>query len=115
MAQIRARKGLKPGQDISDWMDGLELSANHFRAALARHLMDTRGVEDVPGANTTHHQAGASIREFLLAQGVRPETLPKPAKSYQQLLREEEARQRLQAEDAYGLWALLPAEEEDGE
>ncbi len=103
-----ARKGLKPSQDVSDWMGSLELSANHFRAALARHQMEARTVVDAPSANATHHQAGASIRAFPLSQGVTPEALPRPAKSYQQLLREEEARQRLQAEDAQGLWALPP-------
>ena len=108
VAQIRARKGLKPSQDVSDWMGSLELSANHFRAALARHLMDERAVASAPSANATHHEAGTSIRELLLAKGVPPEALPKPQQSYQQLLREEEARQRLLSEDAAGLWSLLP-------
>lgn len=107
VAQIRARKGLTPRQDIADHMGSLELSANHFRAALARHHMDERDVRTVGHANATHHEAGASVREFLLSQGVTPEALPKPSKSYQQLLREEEARQRIAAEDRMGLWGLL--------
>jgi DNA-damage-inducible protein D len=107
VAQIRARKGLRPSQEIADYMESLELSANHFRAALTRHHLDELDVQSAGAANTTHHEAGVSVREFLLAQGIRPETLPKPAKSYQQLLLEEEARQRLLEEDQTGLWAKL--------
>lgn len=107
-AEISLRKGLKPTADISDHMGSLETSANDFRAALARQMMADRGVTDRGAANATHYEAGDSVRGLLLAKGIRPERLPTPAKSYQQLLREEEARQRIFAEDALGLWAMLP-------
>lgn len=42
-----------------------------------------------------------------------PEALPTPPKSYQQLLREEEARQRILQEDQTGLWAQLLAGRDD--
>lgn len=117
VTQIRARKGLKPSQDIADHMGSLELSANHFRAALARHHMSEGAVSTAEAANTTHYEAGDSVRTFLLSQGVVPEQLPKPTKSYSQLLREEEARARILLEDQTGLWAkLLSGEEvEDGD
>ncbi len=41
------------------------------------------------------HEAGASVRELLVSKGIYPEHLPTPSKSYQQLLREEKARQRI--------------------
>ncbi|WIG59408.1 MAG: hypothetical protein OJF49_002155 [Ktedonobacterales bacterium] len=105
--EIRARKGLKHGQDISDFMGSLEVAANDFRAALARQLLADRGVTGVPAANATHYEAGDSVRALLVTKGIHPEQLPTPAKSYQQLLYEEEARQRILAEDDQGLWSLL--------
>ena len=103
--QIRERKGLKRGQDITDYMGGLETAANIFRAALARQLMDDRGVADLPGANATHHESSDSVRAVLLSKGIVPEQLPTPLKSFQQLLREEEARQRILAEERLGPWS----------
>ncbi|HEY7341030.1 MAG TPA: GIY-YIG nuclease family protein [Ktedonobacterales bacterium] len=102
--QIREHGGLKRGQDISDYMGSLETAANIFRAALARQMMDDRGVSDLPRANATHYEAGDSVRTLLLSKGIVPEQLPTPRKSFQQLLREEEARQRILAEDRLGLW-----------
>src|SRR5262249_46814524 len=102
--QIRDRKGLKRGKDISDYMGSLETAANIFRAALAHHMMHDRSVTDLPRANATHHEAGDSVRAVLLSKGIVPEQLPTPRKSFQQLLREEEARQRILAEARFGLW-----------
>ena len=107
-AEIHARKGLKPRQDISDYMGSLETAANDFRAALARQMLVDRGVTDRTSANRTHQEAGDTVRSALLSQSIKPEDLPTPTKSYQQLLREEEARARIRAEDASGLWSLLP-------
>jgi hypothetical protein len=67
-------------------------------------MMDDRGVSDLPRANATHYEAGDSVRTLLLSKGIVPEQLPTPRKSFQQLLREEEARQRILAEDRLGLW-----------
>lgn len=115
--QIRTRKGLKRSQDVSDYMGSLETAANIFRAALARQLLDDRGigatVPDTATANATHHEAGDSVRALLVSKGIYPERLPTPTKSYQQLLREEEARQRILQEDRTGLWAQLLAGRDD--
>jgi DNA-damage-inducible protein D len=105
--QIRDRKSLKSSQDISDYMGSLETAANIFRAALAKQMMDDRDVHELPRANATHHEAGDSVRTLLLSKGIVPERLPTPTKSFQQLLREEEARQRIIAENRLGLWAQL--------
>jgi DNA-damage-inducible protein D len=109
--QIRERMGLKRSQDISDYMGSLETAANIFRAALARQLMDDRNVTDLPRANSTHHEAGDSVRAVLLSKGIVPEQLPTPRKSFQQLLREEEARQRILAEERLGLWGDIEESE----
>ncbi len=85
-------------------MGSLETASNIFRAALARQLMDDRSVTSLPTANATHHEAGDSVRALLLSKGIVPESLPTPRKSFQQLLHEEEARQRILAEDRLGLW-----------
>lgn len=95
-------------------MGSLETAANIFRAALARQLLDDRDVHDSAAtANITHHEAGDSVRALLLSKGIAPEALPTPPKSYQQLLREEEARQRILQEDQTGLWAQLLAGHDD--
>jgi hypothetical protein len=111
--QIRERKGLKRSQDISDHMGSLETAANIFRAALARQLLADREVPNAQRASATHHEAGDSVRALLVSKGIYPERLPTPAKSYQQLLREEEARQRILQEDRTGLWAKLLAGRDD--
>ncbi|HKV82931.1 MAG TPA: hypothetical protein VJN88_00140 [Ktedonobacterales bacterium] len=111
--QIRERKGLKRGHDISDYMGSLETAANIFRSALATQMMDDRGVGTLPRANATHHEAGDSVRAVLLSKGIVPEELPTPHKSFQQLLREEEARQRILTEERLGLWSGIEGSERD--
>jgi len=113
-ADIRSRKGLKPSQDISDYMGSLETAANMFKSALARELMDVRGISTPREANATHREAGDSVRQVLMSKGIAPEQLPTPTKSYQQLLQEEEARQQILAENRMGLWSNLIDEEDDG-
>jgi DNA-damage-inducible protein D len=114
---IRTRKKLKRSQDVSDYMGSLETAANVFRAALARQLLDDRGVGETDPealkASATHHEAGDSVRALLVSKGIYPEKLPTPTKSYQQLLHEEEARQRILQEDQTGLWAQLLAGRDD--
>lgn len=85
-------------------MGSLETAANIFRAALARQMMDDRGITELSDANATHHEAGDSVRAVLLSKGITPERLPTPRKSFQQLLREEEARQHILADERLGLW-----------
>lgn len=108
--QIRERKGLRRGQDVSDYMGSLETAANIFRAALARQLLDDRDVRDSAAtANATHHEAGDSVRALLLSKGIAPEALPTPPKSYQQLLREEEARRRILQDGPNGPVGATPS------
>ena len=109
---IRVRKGLPPKTDILDWMGGVEGAANSMRAALTLHHLAERNVTSLPEANQTHRQVGTDVRGFLIGQGIYPEQLPTPTKSYQQLLREQAVRERLAAEDRSSLWDLLEAPSE---
>jgi hypothetical protein len=46
-------------------MGSLETAASIFRAALAKQLIDDRGVRELPAATATHHEAGDSVRDLL--------------------------------------------------
>jgi DNA-damage-inducible protein D len=104
---IRLRKGLPPRTEILDWMGSVESAANGMRAALTLHHLTERNVTNLPEANETHYGVGSRVRAFLASEGIVPEHLPTPKKSYQQLLREQAVRERLAAEDRSGLWGLL--------
>jgi DNA-damage-inducible protein D len=106
--EIAQRKGLQPGQNISDFMGITETAANGFRAALAREMLITEGVKEGGRANVTHHRAGGIVRKALEEAGVPPpEQLPTPQKSIQQLKRELARQQRIEEEDRLGLFAEL--------
>lgn len=104
---IRIRKGLPPKADILDWMGGVESAANGMRAALTLHHLTERDVKTLPEANETHYGVGSRVRAFLASEGIYPENLPTPKKSYQQLLREQALRERLATQDRSSLWGLL--------
>jgi DNA-damage-inducible protein D len=114
-AQIRKRRGLKPGTDIYSHMGSVETVANDMKSVLAVHHIDTRGVTDLTGIARTHNEDGKAVREFLLSQGVNINELPMPAKSYEQLLREQAVREMLAEQDRMGLWAQLPEADEDSD
>lgn len=111
---IRIRKGLPPKADILDWMGGVESAANGMRAALTLHHLTERDVQTLPEANETHYAVGTRVRAFLASEGIYPEQLPTPKKSYQQLLREQALREHLAADDRSGLWGLLEEGNEEG-
>ncbi len=105
---IHARKGLTKSQHILDYMGSTELAANSFRAALAREMLARDHVSEKDAANSTHHVAGRLVRRTMEEAGVpMPEELLTPAKSYQQVKREVEERERRVLEDRSGLWGSL--------
>ncbi|WIG58788.1 MAG: DNA-damage-inducible protein D [Ktedonobacterales bacterium] len=116
---IAARKGLKPNQNIADYMGSTETAANGFRAALAREMLRSDGIQGKSDANHTHHKAGHIVRKAMEDAGVPPpEQLATPAKSIQQLRREEARRQHIEEQDRLGLFAQLngpTADTETGE
>ncbi len=91
---IAARKGLKKGQGILDWMDPDELAANLFRASLTEQkLHNDPTIVGKEAANHAHHDVGAAVRSVIIEQGgTPPEQLPMPAQSIQQLQRQEQKR-----------------------
>jgi DNA-damage-inducible protein D len=91
---IAARKGLRPGQEILDWMEFDELAANAFRASLTgQKLRNDPAIDTQAKANKTHHDIGAVVRNVIIEQGgTPPEQLPPPAQSIQQLQRQEQKR-----------------------
>lgn len=89
--EIHTRKGLKKSQEILDYMGSDELAANAFRASLTRQKIERERIKDKDQANRTHHEMGQEVRETIKRAGATlPEDMPTPAKSIQQLQREEQ-------------------------
>jgi DNA-damage-inducible protein D len=106
---IAARKGLKRGQAILDWMHPDELAANLFRASLAEQRLRQGDATNKAEANAVHHETGAAVRRVIIEQGATvPEQLPTPDVSIQELQRREQ--KRLEAERQPSLFT-----ESDGE
>lgn len=106
--QIRERKGIADKQDIGDYSNSAEIAANIFRASLARNLMTMRGVKKKEDAMAAHFEAGERVRKTLEDAGLpTPELYATPTKSYQQLVKEQKVRLRLQLENRISLWAQL--------
>jgi DNA-damage-inducible protein D len=112
---IHARKGLAPRERISDWMGAMETMANLLRAAVGEKRLERHKPQTPARANREHFEAGASVRAFLTSEGIYPEDLPKPAKSYQQIVKEEAKRIQMEEEEASGLWGQLLVGRDAGE
>jgi DNA-damage-inducible protein D len=90
---IAARKGLRKGQGILDWMGPDELAANLFRASVTEQRLRNDPVDTKDQANQVHHRMGADVREFIIEHGgTAPEKLPTPEVSIQELQRREQKR-----------------------
>jgi DNA-damage-inducible protein D len=103
---IAARKGLKKGHEILDWMNSDELAANLFRASLTQQkLRNDPSIQGQTAANATHYQMGADVRQFIIEHGgTPPEQLPTPAHSIKQVQRQEQ--KRIEAERQPSLFPL---------
>ncbi|HET9979660.1 MAG TPA: DNA damage-inducible protein D [Ktedonobacterales bacterium] len=95
---IAARKGLKRGQPILDWMGTEELVDSLFRQVQAEARIRREGAASREEANRIHHQVGQQVRRFIIEEleGTPPEQLPTPTESVQ-AVRSREQR-RMQAE-----------------
>lgn len=90
---IYAKKGLKKGQEILDFMGSDELTANAFRSSLTRQKIQREQVKEKDKANQIHNEMGQAVRKTIIETGATlPEDLPTPQKSIQQLEREEQRR-----------------------
>jgi DNA-damage-inducible protein D len=101
---IAARKGLKRGQHILDWMGADELAANLFRASQTEQRLRREEIAGKDHANQTHYEVGHAVRRFIIEQGnPPPELLPTPEVSIQELQRREQ--NRIEAERQPSLWS----------
>jgi DNA-damage-inducible protein D len=92
---IAARKGLEPKQHILDHMGSEELAANLFRATQTEAKLRREHIMGKEAANRTHFEVGRKVRQTIAELGgTMPEHLPTPAKSIQQLQREERQRMK---------------------
>ena len=108
---IHARKHLKPREKILDYMGSEELAANMFRATQTDAKLRRQGIQGKNEANQTHLEIGKIVRKAIEeAGGTMPENLPTPAKSIQELQRDEQ--KRIEAERQPSLFDTL---EEEGE
>jgi DNA-damage-inducible protein D len=88
---IHARKGLKKSQEILDYMGSDELAANIFRASQTKQKLEREQIKGKEKANRAHLEVGKKVRQTIVELGgTLPENLPTPAKSIQQLQREEQ-------------------------
>lgn len=90
---IADRKGLKEGEEILDYMGGVELAANLFRITQTEEKMRREGTSTPHDANGVHYTVGKAVRKTIEELGgTMPEDLPTPEKSIQEL----EAEQKKQ-------------------
>ena len=111
---IAARKGLKRGERILDFMGSEELAANLFRATQAQAKITREGIETKDAANRAHHDVGRAVRHFITDTlgGTPPELLATPSEGIGELQRRE--RLAMERERQPSLFDALPAPE-DGE
>lgn len=92
--EIAVRKGLKPSADILDHMGSTELAANLFRATQTDEKLRREHVQGKTAANRTHYEVGKKVRQTIKELGgTMPEKLPTPAKSVQQIEREQKRKE----------------------
>lgn len=104
---IHARKGLKKGQHILDWMEYEELADNMFRQVQAEGRIRREGAVDRDDANRIHREVGRKVRQTIAEMGgTMSEGLPTPTESVQQLRAREQ--KRIEAERTPSLWSEEP-------
>jgi DNA-damage-inducible protein D len=87
---IHKRKGLTPKQKILDYMNSQELVANLFRISLADEKIRNEKIQGADNANDVHYQVGREVRDTIKrVKGVLPENHPTPAKSIEQIQKEQ--------------------------
>ncbi len=91
--EIHARKGLKPWQDILDYMGSTELAANLFRATQTEEKLRNENITGKTAAYQTHYEVGQKVRQTIQELGgTMPEDLPTPTKSIKQIEREQQKK-----------------------
>jgi DNA-damage-inducible protein D len=82
---IRARKGLKPTQNILDFMGYTESAANWFRITQSEEKLSREGIKGKDEAQQIYLKVGERVRLAMNALGgIMPEDLPIPENSINQ-------------------------------
>ncbi len=90
---IHARKGLKIGQKILDYMGSTELIANLFRISQTEEKLRKDNIKGAEKATSVHYSVGREVRGAIeKIGGTMPEDLPTPDKSIQQIETEQMKR-----------------------
>ena len=97
---IRARKELKVGQKILDYMGSTELIANLFRISQTEEKLRKDKIQGADKATKTHYAVGKEVRAAIKKiGGTMPEDLPTPDKSIQQIEKEQMERLKKKAKE----------------
>lgn len=87
---IKEHKNLHGKENILDYMGHEELAANLFRATQTEAKLRRDHVQGKEKANQTHYSVGKEVRDTIARLGgTMPEDLPTPAKSIQQIEKEQ--------------------------
>ena len=97
---IHARKELKVGQKILDYMGSTELIANLFRISQTEEKLRKDKIQGADKATKTHYAVGKEVRAAIKKiGGTMPEDLPTPDKSIQQIEKEQMERLKKKAKE----------------
>ena len=95
---IHKRKNLEVGQKILDYMGSTELIANLFRISQTEEKLRKDEVDNAKTATSIHYSVGKEVRSAIeKIGGTMPEDLPTPAKSIQEIEKEQMARLKAKA------------------
>ena len=95
---IHAKKELKVGQKILDYMGSTELIANLFRISQTEEKLRKDNIHGTEKATATHYAVGREVRTAIeKSGGTMPEDLPTPEKSIQQIEKEQMERLKKKA------------------
>ncbi|GBR74060.1 DNA-damage-inducible protein D [Candidatus Termititenax aidoneus] len=87
---IHRRKHLKSSQKILDFMNSQELIANLFRISLAEEKIRKEKIQGANKALKAHNKVGQEVRGAIQrANGVLPEQQPTPARSIEEIQKEQ--------------------------
>ena len=76
LAEVKTKKDLSTDEDLLDNVGRLELSAHDFKATVTEQRLN-QGVKTESEAIATHRAVGNEIRQVIVKDGVKPESLPK--------------------------------------
>ena len=97
---IHARKELKVGQKILDYMGSTELIANLFRISQTEEKLRKDKIQGADKATKTYYAVGKEVRAAIKKiGGTMPEDLPTPDKSIQQIEKEQMERLKKKAKE----------------